>query len=135
MTARRPRSIEVPGVTHGNVPIPMGARVGNMLFSSGIAGKDPATNKVPADAAEQARFAFQNLRTLLENGGATLEDVGHVTVFVKDDSVRDALNAEWVQCFPDPHDRPARHTLVHDLRGGMLLQLEAIAVIQDRDSQ
>jgi len=135
MTARRPRSIEVPGVTHGNVPIPMGARVGNMLFSSGIAGKDPATNKVPADAAEQARFAFQNLRTLLENGGATLEDVGHVTVFVKDDSVRDAINAEWVQCFPDPHDRPARHTLVHDLRGGMLLQLEAIAVIQDRDSQ
>ena len=131
MTARRPRSIEVPGVTHGNVPIPMGARVGNMIFSSGIAGKDPATNKVPAEAAEQARFAFQNLRTLLENGGASLQDVGHVTVFVKDDSVRDAINAEWVKCFPDPHDRPARHTLVHELRGGMLLQLEAIAVVQD----
>ena len=131
MTARRPRSIEVPGVTHGNVPIPMGARVGNMIFSSGIAGKDPATNKVPADAAEQAHFAFQNLRTLLEKGGASLQDVGHVTVFVKDDSVRDAINAEWVKCFPDPHDRPARHTLVHELRGGMLLQLEAIAVVQD----
>ena len=131
MTARRPRSIEVPGVNHGNVPIPMGARVGNMLFSSGIAGKDPATNKVPPEAAEQARFAFQNLRTLLQNGGATLEDVGHVTVFVKDESVRDAINAEWVKCFPDPHDRPARHTLVHELRGGMLLQLEVIAVVQD----
>ena len=131
MTARRPRSLEVPGVTHGNVPIPMGARVGNMIFSSGIAGKDPATNKVPAEAAEQARFAFQNLRTLLENGGATLEDVGHVTVFIKDDSARDAINAEWVKCFPDPHDRPARHTLVYDLRGGMLLQLEAIAVVQE----
>ena len=131
MTARRPRSLEVPGVTHGNVPIPKGARVGNMIFSSGIAGKDPATNKVPAEAAEQARFAFQNLRTLLENGGATLEDVGHVTVFIKDDSARDAINAEWVKCFPDPHDRPARHTLVYDLRGGMLLQLEAIAVVQE----
>jgi 2-iminobutanoate/2-iminopropanoate deaminase len=130
MTARRPRSIEVPGVNHGSVPIPMGARVGNMLFSSGIAGKDPATNKVPPEAAEQARFAFQNLRTLLENGGATLEDVGHVTVFVKDESVRDAINAEWIKCFPDPHDRPARHTLVHELRGGVLLQLEIIAVVQ-----
>jgi 2-iminobutanoate/2-iminopropanoate deaminase len=133
MNARRPRSIEVPGVTHGNVPIPMGARVGNMIFSSGIAGKDPATNKVPEDAAQQARFAFENLRTLLENGGATLEDVGHVTVFVKDNSVRDAINAEWVKCFPDPHDRPARHTLVYELQGGMLLQLEAIAVVQDRN--
>ena len=129
MSTRRPRSIEVPGVTHGNVPIPMGARVGNIIFSSGIAGKDPATNKVPPEAADQARFAFQNLRTLLENGGATLEDVGHVTVFVKDESVRDAVNVEWIKCFPDPHDRPARHTLVHELRGGMLVQLEAIAVI------
>lgn len=132
MTARRPRSLEVPGVTHGTVPIPMGARVGNMIFSSGISGKDPATNKVPEGAEQQARFAFQNLRTLLANGGATLEDVGKVTVFVKDESVRDAINAEWVKCFPDPHDRPARHTLVHELRGGMLLQLEVVAVVQDR---
>ncbi len=131
MTTRRPRSIEVPGVNHGSVPIPMGARVGNMIFSSGISGKDPTTNKVPPDAADQARFAFAHLRTLLENGGSKLEDVGHVTVFVKDDSVRDAINAEWLKCFPDPLDRPARHTLVHELRGGMLLQLEAIAVVQE----
>lgn len=134
MSTRRPRSIEVPGVTHGNVPIPMGARVGNMIFSSGISGKDPATNKVPPDAAGQARFAFANLRTLLENGGGKLEDVGHVTVFVKDESVRDAINAEWIKCFPDPHDRPARHTLVHELRGDVLLQLEVIAVVQEDKS-
>jgi 2-iminobutanoate/2-iminopropanoate deaminase len=130
MTRRRPRSIEVPGVTHGDAPIPMGARVGNMLFTSAVLGKDPATNKVAEGAAEQARFAFQNLRTVLQNGGATLEDVGHVTVFVKDNSLREAINVEWIKCFPDPLDRPARHTLVQELRGGMLLQLEAIAVIQ-----
>jgi len=102
-----------------------------MIFSSGIAGKDPATNKLPPDAINQARFAFANLRSLLENGGATLGDVGHLTIFVKDASVRDAINAEWIKCFPDPHDRPARHTLVYDLQGGMLLQLEAIAVVND----
>jgi 2-iminobutanoate/2-iminopropanoate deaminase len=135
MTARRPRSIEVPGVNHGNVPIPMGARVGNILFSSGIAGKDPATNKVAEDATQQARFAFQNMRTLLANGGATLEDVVRVTVFVKDESVRDAINAEWIACFPDPKDRPARHTLVHELRNNMLLQLEVFAVVQEREAQ
>ena len=128
---RRPRSIEVPGVTHGNVPIPMGARVGNMIFSSGIAGKDPATNKLAEGAAGQARFAFQNLRTLLQNGGATLEDVARLTVYVKDESVREAINVEWLACFPDPRDRPARHTLVHELRGGMLLQLEVVAVVQE----
>ena len=132
MTTRRPRSIEVPGVNHGSVPIPMGARVGNMIFSSGISGKDPSTNKLPPHAAEQASFAFANLRTLLDNGGAKLEDVGRVTVFVKDDAVRDAVNVEWLKCFPDPLDRPARHTLVQELRGEMLLQLDVIAVVQEK---
>jgi 2-iminobutanoate/2-iminopropanoate deaminase len=132
MFQQKPRSIEVPGVTHGNVPIPMGARVGNMIFSSGLMGKDPATDKLPPDAAAQAGFVFENMRTLLKNGGAVLEDVAHVTVFIKDNSVREALNSEWLKCFPDPHDRPARHTLVYDLQGGMLLQLEIIAVVQAR---
>lgn len=128
--ARRLRSVEVEGVTHGSAPIPMGARVGNMLFSSGLMGKDPATDKLPPDGATQAKFLFQNLRTLLKNGGATLDDVAHVTAFIKDNSQREALNAEWLKCFPDPHDRPARHTLVTDLQGGTLLQLEIIAVVQ-----
>lgn len=62
--------------------------------------------------------------------GATLDDVAHVTAFIKDNSQREELNAEWLKCFPDPHDRPARHTLVTDLQGGTLLQLEIIAVVQ-----
>lgn len=134
MNKRRPRSIEVEGVTHGAAPIPMGARVGNMIFSSGLMGKDPATDTLPADAESQARFAFQAMRALLKNGGAAIEDVARVTVFIKDNTVRDAINAEWLKCFPDPHDRPARHTLVYDLQGGMLLQLEIVAVIaRDRE--
>ena len=125
------RSIEIDGVTH-NAPIPAGARVGNILYSSGIMGKDPQTNQLPLDGASQARFTFQNLRTLLANGGATLSDVVRITAYVKDNSQRDALNAEWLQCFPHPDDRPARHTQVADLPGGMLLQIEAVAVISER---
>lgn len=131
-TPRPPRSIEIPGVTHGSAPIPMGARVGNILYSSGVMGKDPATGQLPAAGAEQAKFMFRNLHTLLANGGATLEDVVRITVFVKDNGQREAVNAEWLRCFPDPHDRPARHTQLVDLPGGMLVQLEAVAVIRER---
>jgi 2-iminobutanoate/2-iminopropanoate deaminase len=127
---RAARSIEVDGVTHGAAPIPMGARVGNMLFSSGIMGKDPTTDTLPADAAKQAKFLFQNMRSLLRNGGATVDDVVRVTAYVVNDSVREPLNAEWLQCFPDPHDRPARHVIVKDLPGGMLLQIEIMAVVE-----
>lgn len=124
------RSIEVPGVTHGDTPIPMGARVGNMIFSSGIHGKDPATNKLPAEAAEQAKFAFRNMQTLVTQGGGTLGDIARVTVFIKDNAMRPHVNASWLELFPDPEDRPARHTQVLDLPGTMLVQLEMVAVVQ-----
>lgn len=129
MSTRKGRSLEVPGVTHGNAPIPMGARVGNMIFSSGIMGKDPATDTLPEDVGLQAKFAFDNMISLLAAGGATLDHLARMTVFIKDESARPAVNAQWLKYFPDPHDRPARHTVVHDLRGGMLLQIEVVAVI------
>lgn len=108
----------------------MGARVGNVVFSSGIMGKDPATDALPADGAAQAALAFRNMKSLVESAGGTLEDVGRVTVFIKDDSMRPHLNAAWNQYFPDPKSRPARHTLFYDLRGGMLIQLECVAVLK-----
>jgi len=123
------RSIDLPGASH-NAPIPAAARVGNVLCSSAIAGKDPATGQLPADAATQVRHAFANLRAVLAAGGATLADVVKLTVTIKDNAVREAINAEWLACFPDPHDRPARHIQVHDLQHGMWLQLEVMAVIQ-----
>lgn len=130
-TKRTPRSLEVPGVTHGAAPIPMGARVGNILYSSGILGKDPATDQLPADGPTQAKFVFENLRTLLANGGASTNDIVRMTVYLKDDSLRQALNNEWIAMFPDPHDRPARHVLIYPLAGSMLIQAEIVAVIAD----
>jgi 2-iminobutanoate/2-iminopropanoate deaminase len=127
---RKLRSLEVPGVTHGAAPIPMGSRVGNTIYSSGILGKDPATDQLPEDAESQALFAFKNMGTLLEVGGATLNDVVRMTVYLKDDSLRDVLNKECLAAFPDPHDRPARHVHIHPLRGAMLIQIEIVAVVE-----
>lgn len=123
------RSIDLPGASH-SAPIPAAARVGQVLCSSAIAGKDPATGQLPADAATQVRHAFANLRAVLAAGGATLADVVKLTVYLKDNAVREAINAEWLACFPDPHDRPARHILVYELQHGMQLQIEVMAVIR-----
>jgi len=126
---RRRRSLEVAGVSH-SAPIPMGAVVGNMLFSSGIMGQDPKTGKLPADPAQQAELMFLNMKTLVENAGGTLADVGKMTVFIKDNSMRQHVNDNWFKHFPDEHDRPARHIVVLDLPGGMLVQTEIIAVLE-----
>jgi len=127
--ANPPRSIDVPGASH-KAPIPAAARVGQLLCTSAVSGKDPATGQLPLDASEQARHAFANLRAVLQAGGASLDQVVKFSVTLHQDSVRDAINAEWLAAFPDPQDRPARHITVHPLQHGMLLQLEVMAVIQ-----
>ncbi len=132
-TQPRPkRSITVPGVSHFGAPIPMGARVGNVIWSSGIAGNDPSTDTIPQAPELQARYMFQHVRTLLERGGATLDDVVRMTVYVTEESMRSHVNREWIAAFPDPEDRPARHTLVHPLRGTATMQVDFMAVVQDR---
>lgn len=126
--SKPPRSINVPGASH-KAPIPAAARVGNILCTSAVSGKDPVSGELPADIHTQARNTFANLRAVLAAGGASMNDVVKFSVTIKSDSVRDAVNAEWNEAFPDPHDRPARHIVVADLQHGMQLQIEAMAVI------
>jgi 2-iminobutanoate/2-iminopropanoate deaminase len=54
--------------------------------------------------------------------------VAKLNVFLSDDADRAHVNTEWLRMFPDPDDRPARHTVRADLRRGMLMQLEFVAV-------
>lgn len=127
----RQRSIEVPGLSHAGTPIPAACRVGPILATSGVGGRDPATDTMPPDAATQAVNCFENLRRVLEAGGVSMSDVVKLTVFLADEAHRAAVNAPWLSYYPDPHHRPARHALVMPLRGGMLVQLEALAVAKD----
>ena len=128
---RKSRSIELPGIQHRS-PLPMGARVGRMLYSSGIPGLDPATGQLPAGAAAQAAQAFANMKALLQAGGATLDDVVRLTVFIGAEEHRRLVDPLWLECFPDPHDRPARHILVYEhLKNGMVIQLEVVAECED----
>lgn len=124
------RSIHLPKVGH-KAPIPLGARVGPVLCSSAIAGKDPADGSLPADAALQVAHAFTNLRALLAAGGASLDDVVRLSVALADDALRDAVNTHWLAAWPDADDRPARHISISPLQHGMAIQLEVMAVIRD----
>lgn len=122
------RSINVPGISH-KAPIPYGARIGNLFFSSGINGKDPNTHKTPDQIGDEVRFAFQNMVTLLEQAGAGVADVGLMTVFLKHREDKKYVDEQWEAMFPDPDDRPARHAVRSD--GPQRVQLQVIAVIPE----
>jgi 2-iminobutanoate/2-iminopropanoate deaminase len=81
------------------------------------------------DAGNQVRLAFANMDALLAAGGATLNHVVKLLITVHDNSVREAINVEWLARFPNPNDRPARHIVVHSLQHGMLLQIEVTAFV------
>ena len=51
------------------------------------------------------------MREIIETAGGTTEHIAKVTIWLKDPSNRDAVNAEWKKMFPNPASRPARHTL------------------------
>lgn len=122
------KSIHVEGMEHG-APIPNGAVIGNMIFSSAISGKDTKTGKLPADPDEQAEVMFRNLQLFMEKAGGSPANIGFINVFLKEEKYRDSVNKAWNKMFPDQHDRPARHALKVELRGDLLFQIEVIAVL------
>ncbi len=123
----RQKSIEIPGLTHG-VPIPNACRVGPILATSAIGGKDPATGQLSTDPDRQAFHCFENLKAVLTEGGMDLGDVVKITVYLADETYRAAIGKYWEACYPDPHHRPARHAVVSALRAGQLIQIDALAV-------
>ena len=129
--ALRQKSIEVKGLSHGAAPIPMACRVGPILETTGIMGKNPDTGEMPANAEAQAHLCFQNLDRVLKAAGMDMGDVVKISVVVVDDTYRSAVNKPWNEYFPDPTKRPARRAVVAPLRGGRLVQLEATAVAKD----
>jgi 2-iminobutanoate/2-iminopropanoate deaminase len=113
---------------HG-APIPNGAVLGNVIFSSAISGKDAKTGILSPEPDEQAEAMFRNLRLFLEEAGASLANVGYMKVYLREEKYRDAVNKAWLKMYPDEHDRPARHATKVDLRGDNLFQIEVIAVL------
>ncbi|NTZ20662.1 RidA family protein [Paenibacillus sp. JMULE4] len=126
--ARR-KSIEIEGITHRSAPIPLGAKVDQLVFSSAIAGMDPASGEIPEDPVRQVELVFRNVERFMEISGGTPADIGRMTVYLQDEQYRDLVNEEWVKMFPDPESRPARHSVVKNLRMGAIVQVEIIAVL------
>jgi 2-iminobutanoate/2-iminopropanoate deaminase len=121
--------VQVPGVSKHKNPIPNCIKMGNMVFSASIAGNDPATQKVPADAATQIANAFVNLRQTIEAAGGTTGNIARINFYVPDMAQREHINREWLKMFPDENDRPVRKVFPTEIPAGLFLQLDFIGVL------
>ena len=122
------QSIYVQGFSHRN-PIPAACRIGPFVCSGSIQGSDPDTGRYGATLEEQARLMFAQVRRIVEAAGGGPEDIVKMTVWMKNRNERAAINPPWLEMFPDPQSRPARHTMNADLDGGKLVECDFTAVI------
>ena len=125
------KSIEIAGFAHKN-PIPAASRVGNMLMTGIITGTDPATGKLADTLEAQCENIFHHVRAIMAAAGGSTDDIIKMNVWIADRRLRETMNRYWVEMFPDPHSRPARHTIAHaDFTPPMLIQCDLLAVIGD----
>lgn len=110
-------------------PFPVAVRVGNMIFSSAVNGRDAVKDEMPGSAEAQIAQAFENMRRIVERGGGGVGDIAKVVVYLKNRDDRSLVNPVWTKMFPDENDRPVRHTVTSELPGSAVIQLEFIAVV------
>ena len=111
---------------------PMGAyspglRVGDFVFVSGQVPRDPVTGKLVGDTIEeQTARVLENVKAILEAGGATLADVVKVNAHLSDLNMFEGYNKVYSTYFPDP--KPTRTTVGSQLLG-FLVEIDAIAYV------
>ncbi len=120
---------------------PHARRVGNLLFLSGVGPRERGTKKIPGveldlsgnivsyDIETQCRSVFQNVRYILEDAGASWNDIVDVTVFLtnmKNDF--EAYNRLYAEYFAE--NRPCRTTVeISSLPTPIAIELKVVATI------
>ncbi|MCI6374367.1 MAG: Rid family detoxifying hydrolase [Clostridiales bacterium] len=100
---------------------------GETIYLSGMIGIDPAVQKpVEGGTLAQAKQAFENIKTVLGELGATMNDVLKTTVYLTDIGEFGEVNKLYAEYFGP--DYPARTCVeVSRLPLGLSIEVECIA--------
>lgn len=107
-----------------------GLRAGDFIFVSGQGPLDPATGQIVGTTVEeQTARVLENIKAILEAGGATMADVVKVTAHLSDLDLFERYNKVYATYFPDP--KPTRTTVGSQLLG-ILVEIDAIAYVGEK---
>lgn len=122
-------TVTLAGVGTAQGPYTPAMRAGNLLFVSGqIALLADGSSLAQADLETQTRQCLANLRAVLEAGGATLQQVAKVTVYMSEPEGWPVFNRLYAEFF-GAH-KPARAIVpVSAFPGGFKVEIDAIAVL------
>ena len=106
-----------------------GVIVGDLMFVSGQTPVDFATSRVVLGTIEEeTRRVLNNIKAILESGGAGMDNVVKCTVHLADSEDFDRFNAEYAKFFSGV--RPARTTVQSGLKHGIKVEIDVIAKLR-----
>jgi 2-iminobutanoate/2-iminopropanoate deaminase len=120
---------EVPGVGHDD-PIPMASSIGPLFQTSGMFGIDSRTGKRVEGLSGQLDAALENIRTCLEQAGATADNVAHMTVMLQDHADAPAILKALTKLFPDPASAPALKFVNYRMPAHWRVQFHVTAILR-----
>ncbi len=130
MSAHVRTQVETNGAPGAIGPYSQGIRAGELVFTAGQVGADPATGTLADGVAAQADRALRNLTSILDAAGSSLDRVVKTTIFLVDLADFATVNEVYASHFSAPY--PARSTVaVKALPKDALVEIEAIAIAPD----
>ena len=107
-------------------PYSQGLKTNTHIYVAGQRPQNAADNSVPEGVQAQARQVFENIRHILEAGGASMDNVVRSTLYLADLQDFAAVNEVYKEFFNAPY--PVRTTIGCALRG-ILVEADVIAEI------
>jgi len=110
--------------------ISQAVQVGDTVHISGQGPLDPQGNIVGNDdMSVQSQQVFANLRAVLAEAGATMDDVVKITCFITDTGRYAEYSAARAEAFPNNIPASSTVTVADLVFPGMLVEVEAIAIL------
>ena len=121
------RIIETSDAPEALGPYSQGTTDGDIVFTAGQIALTPDGELLDDEPVEvQTRQALENIRSILEEEGLTMQDVLKVTVFLDDIDDFEVMNEAYAEYFQD--NPPARSAVeVSAIPRDAALEIEAIA--------
>lgn len=109
-------------------PYSQAVQTGNLIFVSGQLPINPADGSMPEDIKGQTRQSIANIKAILAEAGASLDNVVKTTVFLADMSLFGSMNEVYAEEFTPTY--PARCAFaVKELPKQALVEIEVIAAL------
>ena len=110
-------------------PYTQANKLGNLIITSGQLPIDMATGAFPEGIEAQTKASLNNIKTILENAGSSMDKVLKTTVFLKDMNDFAAMNSVYATFFSEG-SYPSRSAVeVARLPKDALVEVEAIAYV------